>query len=92
MTKVVCCIFGIMLALMGPSLAQRIELPAGPNRDIVSRECQACHDLGMVVASAGLTREGWSSILAEMTAYGLNVTPDDQGKILDYLSTSLGPR
>jgi hypothetical protein len=92
MTKLVCGIVGGMLVFIGAGAAQRIELPAGPNRDIVSRECQACHDLGMVVASAGLTREGWSSILAEMTAYGLNVTPDDQGKILDYLSTSLGPR
>jgi hypothetical protein len=77
---------------MSAAAAQPIALPAGPNRELVSRECQACHDLGMVIAAAGLTRDGWTNILAEMTTYGMNVSPDDQGKIIEYLSTYLGPR
>jgi hypothetical protein len=81
-----------LIALMGAAAAQRIELPAGPNHEVVSRECQACHGLDMVVGAAGLSREGWTNILAEMTTYGMNVTPDDQGKIIEYLSTCLGPR
>jgi hypothetical protein len=91
-SRVLCGVLGAMIALIGAAAAQRIELPAGPNRELVSRECQACHDLGMVVGATGLTREGWSNILAEMATYGMNVTPDDQGKIIDYLSTYLGPR
>jgi hypothetical protein len=31
-------------------------------------------------------------ILAEMAADGMNISPEDQGKIIDYLSTYLGPR
>ena len=89
--KRVSCGAGIMLALIGAGAAQRLELPAGPNRDVVSRECQACHDLGMVIAAKGLSRDGWSNIIAEMTTYGLNLTPYDQSKILDYLATYLGP-
>jgi hypothetical protein len=46
----------------------------------------------MVVGAAGLSREGWTNILAEMATYGMNATPDDQGKIIEYLSTYLGPR
>jgi hypothetical protein len=70
--------------------AQGIELPAGPNREVVSHECQACHDLSMVVASAGLTRDGWNSIIEEMTSYGLSVSADQRTQILEYLSTYLG--
>jgi hypothetical protein len=91
-SRVLCGVLGAMIALIGAAAAQRIELPAGPNRELVSRECQACHDLGMVVGATGLTREGWTNILAEMATYGMNVPPDDQGKIIEYLSTYLGPR
>jgi cytochrome c5 len=91
-SRVLCGALGAMIALIGVAAAQRIELPAGPNRELVSRECQACHDLGMVVGATGLTRDGWANILAEMTTYGMNATPDDQAKIVDYLSIYLGPR
>jgi hypothetical protein len=90
--SVLCGVLVATIALMGAAAAQRIELPAGPNREIVARECQACHGLDMVVGAAGLSREGWTNILAEMSTYGMNVTPDDQGKIVDHLSTYLGPR
>jgi cytochrome c5 len=92
MVKVLCGVLGATLALIDGGVAQRLELPTGPNRDLVSRECQACHDLGMVTAATGLTRDGWTNILAEMTTYGMNVAPDDQQKIIEYLSTYLGPR
>jgi hypothetical protein len=92
MTRVLCGVLGITLIFVGAGLAQRPELPAGPNRDLVSRECQACHDLGMVIAAAGLTREGWTNILAEMATYGMNAPADDQARIIEYLATYLGPR
>jgi hypothetical protein len=87
-----CGVLGFTLALIGAGFAQLLELPAGPNRDLVSRECQACHDLGMVIFAAGLTRDGWTNILAEMATYGMNVPADDQVKIVEYLATYLGPR
>jgi hypothetical protein len=74
----------------GPALAQGQTLPAGPNRDVVSRACQACHDLGMVLAAAGLDRNGWNAAIDEMISYGMRVDPDERVKILDYLSSYLG--
>jgi hypothetical protein len=85
-----CCILSISVALLVAAAAQSPDLPAGPNRDLVSRTCQACHDLGMVVAASGLSRDGWNSTIDEMVTYGLSITPEDRGKILDYLSTYLG--
>jgi len=83
-------VLGASVLMLGAAAAQGIELPAGPDREVVSRECQACHDLAMVVGSTGLTREGWSSVIDEMTSYGLNVTPQQRARILDYLSKYLG--
>jgi hypothetical protein len=30
-------------------------------------------------------------VLDDMTRYGLKATPEEQGRILDYLTTSMGP-
>jgi len=78
--------------MLGAAAAQPRDLPAGPNRDLVSRACQACHDLSMVLAATGLTREGWDATIEEMISYGMRVDADDRAKMLDYLSNNLGSR
>jgi cytochrome c5 len=82
----------ITVAMLGAAAAQRADLPAGPNQDVVSRACQACHDLSMVVAATGLTREGWNATIEEMISYGMRVDKEDREKILEYLSSYLGSR
>lgn len=82
----------ITVAMLGTALAQLRDLPAGLNRDLVSSACQACHDLSMVIAATGLTREGWNATIEEMISYGMSVDEEDRAKILDYLSNSLGSR
>jgi hypothetical protein len=71
--------------------ANAAELPAGPNKDIVTRACGACHDLDMVFEAAGQTREGWNGTIEEMTGYGLKVSATERAQILDYLASILGP-
>jgi hypothetical protein len=90
--KLLLGVFGAISASLGTAAAQQIELPAGPNREVVSHECQACHDLGMVVAAAGMSREGWNSTIDEMISYGVRVDLEDGAKILDYLSSFLGSK
>ena len=85
-------VVSISIAMLGTAAAQRPDLPAGPNRDLVSRACQACHDLGMVVAATGLTREGWNATIEEMISYGMRVDREDREKILEYLSSYLGSK
>lgn len=86
---------GLMLAIIGASLAPvgagAVELPAGPNKDMVARACSSCHDLEMVFDAAGQTREGWNGTIEEMTGYGLNVSPAERAQILEYLTSFLGP-
>jgi hypothetical protein len=80
-----------VFSMFGAAAAQGVELPAGPDREVVSRECQACHDLSMVVGASGLTRDGWSGVIDEMVSYGMSVGPDQRTRILEYLSIYLGP-
>ena len=80
---------GAVFFMLGAALAA--ELPPGPNRELVARECQACHNLDAVVAS-NETRETWNTLLESMTSYGLRVSPEDRAKIIDYLATALGPK
>jgi cytochrome c5 len=82
----------ISVAMLGAASAQRADLPTGPDRDLVSSACQACHDLSMVIAATGLTREGWDGTIEEMISYGMRVDKEDRAKILNYLSTYLGSR
>jgi hypothetical protein len=82
--------FGSVLAAATAG-AQGLELPPGPDRDLVSRACQTCHDLSMVIAAKGLTRGGWDAAIDEMISYGMRVEPDERSRILDYLASRLGP-
>ena len=71
--------------------ASAVELPAGPNKEVVARACGSCHDLDMVFDAAGQTREGWNGTIEEMTGYGLQVSAAERAQILEYLTSFLGP-
>jgi hypothetical protein len=71
--------------------AEITELPPGPDRDLVAKVCQSCHDLQMVFDAAGISRQEWDMQLDEMSANGMNISADDRARILGYLSTYLGP-
>jgi hypothetical protein len=76
---------------LAAAAAEITELPPGPNRDLVAKVCQSCHDLQMVFDAAGISRGDWDMSLDEMAANGMNISADDRAKILAYLSTYLGP-
>jgi hypothetical protein len=71
--------------------AQQGELPAGPDRELVAHECAACHDLEMVIAAAGASRQAWTDTVDEMVRYGARIDPQDRPRIVEYLSSVLGP-
>ena len=84
-------VIGAALLAFAANSASLSELPNGPNRELVSKVCQSCHDLQMVLDAAGISREEWNMSLDEMAANGMNISADERAKIIDYLSTFLGP-
>ena len=73
------------------SAAQEIQLPSGPGRDLVYGKCRTCHSLQSPKDSAGITRNQWDGVLDDMESYGLDVTPAERKRLLEYLATYLGP-
>jgi hypothetical protein len=74
----------------GMSSGQADELPPGPNREVVARECQACHDANYF-SSTHRDRESWNSVIEEMIGYGARFDELERAKILVYLATALAP-
>jgi hypothetical protein len=83
--------FGVFLPTLAAWSADLKQLPEGPDRELVSKVCQTCHELQLVLDAAGISREEWDVSLDEMTTNGMNVSPSERSKILGYLSTYLGP-
>ena len=73
--------------------AQQVDprMPEGPNREFVAKVCSECLALSNLYSTVGRTREGWTRVIEDMTRYGLKVTPEERGRILDYLSTAMAP-
>lgn len=84
-------LLGIVLVAAGVRAAGEIQLPPGPNRELVYGACRTCHDLQYLVESAGIGRDDWASVIKGMGQYGLRISPAEREKILDYLATYLGP-
>lgn len=83
--------FMCVLLLAAGVRAAELQLPPGPNRDLVYGACRTCHDLEYLKESAGVPREAWNELINSMGQYGLRLPPGERGKILDYLATYLGP-
>ena len=73
---------GTLFALVAEA-ADITELPKGPNRDLVSKVCTACHDLQLVIDGAGFSRDDWNMSLDEMIANGMSISADDRKKFWD---------
>ncbi len=67
------------------------ELPKGPGAELVYKKCQTCHDIQYVIDSKGISRKQWHSIIQEMKSNGLQITPEEEKRLLDYLSNYMGP-
>jgi len=85
-------ITGAVLLALGLRVNAQLTLPDGPNRDLASRTCSACHDLGMVLGAGGRSREGWDATIEDMTSYGMTISPAERRLVLEYLATALPAR
>ncbi len=86
-------ILGYLGTYLGPNppTAHEEQLPSGPDRALVYGKCRTCHDVQYLLETAGVPRSTWNDLLDSMKQYGLVITPDERAKILDYLSTYMGP-
>lgn len=70
-----------------------VVFPDGPNKEMVSETCTACHS-GRLVLQNKMSRERWDETLTWMQQkHNLpEFDLDDRNKILDYLEYALSPK
>jgi mono/diheme cytochrome c family protein len=90
-TSLIAGAFGCILFAGGAYAQDNLQLPPGPNRELVYGQCRTCHDLQYLIESAGVPRDTWNDLIDSMKQYGLRISPDQRAKILEYLGTYLGP-
>src|SRR2546430_16753797 len=69
--RVMIVVAGAALVALGARATAELALPDGPNRELVSRMCGACHDLGTLIGAGGRSREGWDGTIDAMASFGL---------------------
>jgi competence protein ComEA len=69
-----------------PAAAQG-PFPDGPGKEVTLRMCGTCHPAERS-AAVRLTRGGWKSLIAKMTALGAQGTDEERTEVLDYLATN----
>jgi sulfite dehydrogenase (cytochrome) subunit B len=82
------------LLLAAPALADEsaIKLQDAAGRDLVERNCVACHSLDYIpMNSPFLDRNGWEGTITKMIkVMGAPITADDVPGIVDYLVRNYG--
>ena len=72
-----------LLLLAGVATAQ--ELPGGPGRQELEKLCKQCHELARSI-SLRQDRDGWSTTISKMTAFGMKGSDRELSLVLDYLT------
>jgi len=67
------------------------ELPAGPHQRTFLVSCTICHSTRMVLTQPPFRREQWAEVVHKMVkTFGAPITPESEGRIVDYLTTVRG--
>ena len=69
-----------------------IELAPGPGREIVEKYCGGvCHSLDCLTANSPvLDRQGWTSEVDKMNAFGVEIKRGETAIVIDYLVKNYG--
>jgi competence protein ComEA len=60
------------------------QLPDGPGRVELEKMCRQCHELARSI-SLRQDRDGWSTTISKMVAFGMKANDRDLGLVIDYL-------
>ena len=93
MTKIA-LIAAISLLAAAPALAEEKPVPLkdGPGREAVEASCGTCHSLDYIRTNASFQKpDTWKAEVVKMVnAFGAEIGPEDQAKILEYLIANYG--
>ena len=74
----------ILLGLVAIALYAQ-EIPEGMGREETIKLCSQCHELARSI-SLRQDRDGWTTTMNKMVAFGMKGTPKDFALVVDYLT------
>jgi cytochrome c5 len=76
----------LMLAgLAAASLLLADDLPEGKGKELVEKQCTACHGIEHVTAHRD-TKDGWDNVIAYMVSRGMPAKDADVTVMVEYLA------
>ena len=76
-------------AVSGAWASGPVALPPGPAKATIEAKCKQCHDLKKIVQQHQ-DAKWWAGTLEKMKDRGLEIEPDDEQKVLKYLTKNFG--
>jgi hypothetical protein len=79
----------LVAAIARAEASARDALPQGRGRVLVEAKCAPCHSVAMITQQRK-TRAGWTKSLTQMKAWGVQLSPEDEPVLFDYLAAHFG--
>ena len=85
-------LLSVLMAASALADESAVKLKDGPGRDLVERNCVACHSLDYIpMNSPFLDRKGWEGSVTKMIkVMGAPIPPEEMPGIVDYLVLNYG--
>ena len=84
-------IAGVLASTVGAAFAQSPGTPPpGPGLALINERCAACHPVTQVY-QARKSRADWTTTVQAMIDRGADLSPEEQGVVVDYLATNFAP-
>jgi len=85
------CIIPLLAALCFCALPlQAADLPDGPGKDLIQRECNACHDAADHISGVKKTRDEWIDTVSKMMERGAGFNSMEFDTVIAYLVKNFG--
>jgi len=81
---------GVFLLALGLcALPVRAQMPEGEGKDLIQRECTACHDTGRI-SNQKKTKDDWVDTVSRMVGRGASLNDKEFDTVIDYLVKNFG--
>jgi competence protein ComEA len=77
-------------ACLFAALAGAADIPDGPGKEVVVRQCGTCHDLVMATRKR-LDKAGWDTEVDKMVLLGAKIPDDEVPIIIEYMAKHFNP-
>ena len=82
---------GSTKAVVAPPKASAPAAISDADRDLLEKHCSSCHGVDQVTA-ANKNAADWAETMDRMIDHGMQISPEDNKKIQDFLVAHYGPK